>query len=306
MNAGVSSPPSGTPAAEFAFDDAFVAALLADQHPDLAHLPLTPIDVGWDNAMYRLGDELAIRLPRRAVAAGLIAHEQTWLPQLAGRLSVPVPLPLRIGAPALGYPWNWSIVRWLHGSPADEGELSPSQAESFAGFLRSLHVPAPPDAPANPFRGVPLHQRAAVVEERMRRLAGKTDLLTAPVMDIWRDALQAPIDVAPTWLHGDLHPRNVLVENGAISGIIDWSDMTSGDRATDFAAIWMLFGDPQIRSVALATYGDISEATMRRAKGWAVLFGVLMLETGLVDNPRNAAIGERTLRRVAANDSYRL
>jgi aminoglycoside phosphotransferase (APT) family kinase protein len=306
MNAGVSSPSGGTPAAEFAFDEAFVAALLADQHPDLAHLPLTPIDAGWDNAMYRLGDELAVRLPRRAVAAGLIAHEQAWLPRLAGRLSVPVPVPLRIGVPALGYPWNWSIVRWLHGSPADESELSPSQAESFASFLRSLHVPAPPDAPANPFRGVPLHQRAAVVEERMRRLAGKTDLLTARIMGIWRDALQAPLDVAPTWLHGDLHPRNVLVENGAISGIIDWSDMTSGDRATDLAAIWMLFGEPQIRSVALAAYGDISEATMRRAKGWAVLFGVLMLETGLVDNPRNAAIGERTLRRVVADDSYRL
>jgi aminoglycoside phosphotransferase (APT) family kinase protein len=306
MNAGVPSPSVGTPAAEFAFDDAFVTALLAEQHPDLAHLPLQEVDAGWDNAMYRLGDDLAIRLPRREKAAGLIAHEQAWLPQLAGRLSVPVPVPLRIGAPALGYSWNWSIVRWLHGSPADESELSSSQAESFAGFLRSLHVPAQPDAPANPFRGVPLHQRAAVVEERMQRLAGRTDVMTPQIEEIWHAAVQAPLDVPPTWLHGDLHPRNVLVENGVITGIIDWSDMTSGDRATDLAAIWMLFGDPQIRNVALAAYGDISEATMQRAKGWGVLFGVLMLETGLADNPRNAAIGERTLRRVAAGDSYRL
>src|SRR5690349_3749399 len=110
MDSGGASPAIGTPAAECAIDTAFVAELIADQHPDLAHLPLHVVDAGWDNALFRLGDQLAVRLPRRAVAAPLIAHEQTWLPRLADRLSLPVPVPYRLGTPARGYPWRWSVV----------------------------------------------------------------------------------------------------------------------------------------------------------------------------------------------------
>lgn len=170
---------------------------------------------------------------------------------------------------------------------------------SFAAFLRSLHVPAPADAPANPFRGVPLSQRAEAVEVRMQRLASTTALITPQIRRIWQVAVQAPLDQPPTWLHGDLHPRNVLVEHGVITGIIDWGDLTAGDVATDLAAIWMLFADPDARQVALAAYGDLSGATLQRARGWAVMFGVMLLDSGLVDNPRNAVIGARTLQRVA-------
>ncbi len=290
---------SGTPTAEFALDAPFVAGLLADQHPDLAHLPLREVDAGWDNAMFRLGDELAVRLPRRAAAATLIEHEQTWLPQLANQLSLPVPVPYRVGTPAGGYPWRWSIVPWLQGKPADQSAPAAAQAEQFAAFLGSLHRPAPANAPTNTLRGVPLRQRAAAVEERMQRLEAKTSLLTPHIRQIWDTALQAPLDGSATWLHGDLHPRNVLVENGIITSIIDWGDMTSGDRATDLAAIWMLFESASARRDALAAYPQLSEATLQRAKGWAVFFGVMLLDSGLIDNPRNAAIGEQTLRRVA-------
>jgi aminoglycoside phosphotransferase (APT) family kinase protein len=288
-----------TPSAEVAIDDALVAALVAAQHPDLAKLPLQVVDAGWDNAMYRLGDALAIRLPRRSASADLIAREQAWLPQLAGRLALPVPAPVRVGRPGEGYPWHWSILPWLHGTPADEAEPDDAAALDLGRFLRSLHVTAPPDAPANPFRGVPLQARAAAVQERMQRLSAKTALPGAQVMRLWQEALAAPLDAAPTWLHGDLHPRNVLMENGRISGVIDWSDMTSGDPATDLAAIWMLFSEPRARAAALDAYGGISDVTLRRAQGWAVLFGVLLLDTGLADNPRNAAIGEKTLRNLA-------
>jgi len=298
MDAGAATP-LGTPAAEFAIDSVFVAGLLAEQHPDLAHLPLQEIDAGWDNAMFRLGDHLAVRLPRRAVAAPLIAHEQAWLPRLADQLALPVPAPYRIGTPARGYPWRWSVVPWLKGAAADQHDPLASQARPFAAFLRSLHVPAPADAPTNPMRGVPLAQRAPTVEARLQRLASKTSLITPQIAHIWHVALSAPLDVPSTWLHSDLHPRNVLVEHGVISGIIDWGDMTSGDCATDLASIWMLFAEPHARQDALAAYGDLSEATLQRAKGWAVLFGVMLLDTGLNDNPRNAAIGERTLCRVA-------
>lgn len=286
----------GTPPAEFDLDGAFVARLLAEQHPDLADLPLQPIDAGWDNAMFRLGDSLAVRLPRRAAAAPLIVHEQRWLPRLADRLSLPVPTPYRVGTPALGYPWSWSVVPWLPGRAADHQPPHPAQAPAFATFLRSLHVAAPGDAPANPVRGGPLSARAAGVEERMHRLASKTELITPPLKRIWDAAVSAPYDAPATWLHGDLHPRNILVEHEVITGIIDWGDITAGDRATDLAAIWMLFGEARARETALRTYADLSESTLQRAKGWAILFGTVLLETGLIDHPGHAAIGARTLR----------
>ncbi len=286
----------GTPVAEFAIDSAFVAGLLADQHPDLADLPLQEMDAGWDNALFRLGEHLAVRLPRRAASAPLIAREQTWLPRLADQLALPVPVPYRLGTPARGYPWHWSVVPWLPGIAADQHAPAAAQAQPFAAFLRSLHRPAPADAPTNTARGVPLHQRAAVVEARMHRLAGSTSLITAQIEQIWQVALQAPLDLPPTWIHGDLHPRNVLVAHDAITGIVDWGDLTAGDCATDLASIWMLFAEPHARRAALTAYGPLSEATLQRARGWAVLFGLLFLETGLIDNPRNAMIGERALR----------
>jgi aminoglycoside phosphotransferase (APT) family kinase protein len=298
MDAGGATPSHGTPVAEVEIDRALVAKLLTEQHPDLAHLPLRSIDAGWDNAVFRLGDHLAVRLPRRAAAAALIVHEQLWLPHLAERLSLPVPTPYRTGAPAAGYPWQWSVVKWIQGVPADQCEPQSSQASRWGAFLHSLHVPAPADAPTNPVRGVPLRQRALAVEARMERLIVTADSVTEQVRHLWNEALEAPIDIPPTWLHGDLHPRNVLVETGVITGVIDWGDITSGDPATDLASIWMLFADPQARQEALAAYGRISEATLYRAKGWALLLGIVLLDSGLLDNPRHAVLGERILRRV--------
>jgi aminoglycoside phosphotransferase (APT) family kinase protein len=187
------------------------------------------------------------------------------------------------------------VVSWITGVPADQHEPAPAQARPFAAFLRALHVPAPPDAPANPFRGVPLQQRAAVVEARMQRLASTTSLITPQIAQIWQAALDAPLDLPPTWLHGDLHPRNILVEHGVITGIIDWGDITAGDAATDLASIWMLFTEPDAREQVLVAYGALSRATLQRTRGWAIMFGVMLLDSGLVDNPRNAAIGTRTL-----------
>jgi aminoglycoside phosphotransferase (APT) family kinase protein len=288
----------GTPPAEVTIDAALVAGLLADQHPDLADLPLREAEAGWDNAIFRLGEQLAVRLPRRVAAAPLIIAEQTWLPLLAGDLTLPVPAPLRRGVPGRGYPWHWSVVPWLAGAPADQHEPAPEQAPLFAAFLRSLHTPAPPDAPRNPYRGCPLSDRAPVVEQRLERLAALADVITPALLQIWRAALEAPLELPPTWLHGDLHPRNILVEAGRLTAVIDWGDLAAGDCATDLAAIWMLFEAPQARRAALEAYGSPSAATVRRAQGWAVFFGSVLLETGLHDSPRFARIGEQTLRRV--------
>ncbi|MBE9108845.1 aminoglycoside phosphotransferase family protein [Nodosilinea sp. LEGE 07298] len=289
-----------TPAAEVSIDAALVQALLHYQHPDLAHLAITPVDAGWDNAMFRLGDGLLVRLPRRQIAAALIEHEQTWLPQIAGQLPIAVPTPYRLGAPALAYPWRWSILPWIAGNTADLSPPRPAQAKRLGQFLRALHIPAPPNAPVNPFRGVPLGQRAEAIVERLHRLRTKTALISPAIQAHWDAALVAPIDTPPTWIHGDLHPRNILVEGGLLTGIIDWGDLTSGDRATDLATVWMLFGDRNARLEAIAAYGPVSEATLQRALGWAIFFGVVLLDTGLVDHPRHAMIGEQTLRRIAA------
>jgi aminoglycoside phosphotransferase (APT) family kinase protein len=289
---------NGTPRAEFEIDVSLVSNLLAEQHPDLQHLTIYPVDSGWDNAIFRLGKNLCLRFPRRQVAADLIVNEQIWLPLLAERLPITIPTPYRFGKPGQGYPWQWSILPWLAGVTADQQPPHPNQVKRFVSFLRSLHIPAPVNAPVNTVRGVPLSQRVVSVEERMQSLKSKSNQITLEIQKIWNQALNAPIDVEATWLHGDLHPRNILVENGIITGIIDWGDMTSGDPATDLASIWMLFSERNIRQQAISEYQNISDATLQRAKGWAILFGTVLLDTGLVDNPQHAAMGEKILRHV--------
>ena len=144
------------PPSEVRIDSSLVRALLREQHPDLTSLDLVDIGEGWDNGVFRLGPDLAVRLPRRAAAARLIEHEQRWLPQLATRLPVPVPVPIRVGRSGCGFPWHWSVVPWLPGqsalaAPSDLGSIAVSLGE----FLRAVHQPAPQDAPQNPWRGIP-------------------------------------------------------------------------------------------------------------------------------------------------------
>ena len=151
---------------------------------------------------------------------------------------------------------------WLKGLTADQSEPGESQALAFARFLCALHVPAPADAPLNYMRGVSLGQRAPSINARIRRLKERTHLITPGIEQVWNEALAAPIDVASTWLHGDLHPRNVIVHEGVITGVVDWGDLTSGDCATDLASLWMLFAQPDTRQKALQEYSDVSPATM--------------------------------------------
>ena len=285
----------GTPAAEVEINADLVRSLLQEQHADLAHYPIQFVGEGWDNTLFKLGDHLSIRLPRRKAAAALIRHEQDYLPLLAPQLNIPVPTPVRKGKPCDRYPWDWSILPWLEGQPADVSEMQRGQAKRFGEFLRSLHTPAPPHAPHNPFRGVPLSQRAASTQPILKRLKSSTSLITPKVQRMWENGLSAPPSTDAKWLHGDLHPRNVLVSLGTISGIIDWGDITYGDVATDLSAIWMLFSDTDEQKAALTVYGASADEILR-ARAWAVSFASFLIETGRKDNARNAAIGERILR----------
>jgi aminoglycoside phosphotransferase (APT) family kinase protein len=289
------------PPADIDIDEMLVRSLLRAQHPDLADLPLQPTDSGWDNAMFRLGEDLAVRLPRRLAATKLIEHEQEWLPQLAPLLPIAVPGPVRIGLPAENYPSRWSVVPWMPGRNADLNEPRPDQAERLAAFLCALHRPGPVDAPLNPYRGGSLRYRDEQIVERVRRLERETTLINDDVLRVYQDALQAPLDVEPTWLHGDLHGGNLLVDDdGVITGVIDWGDMTRGDRATDLATLWMNLGDRKARENALRACNGVSDATWRRAKGWAVFFGVTLGTSGLAGDARHAVMARRTLERVVS------
>ena len=142
---------------ELRFEQDLVRALLREQHPDLADLELRDVDGGWDNQQWRLGEELAVRLPRTERAPALLRTEQTWLPMLAARLPLPTPAPVRIGKPSSLFEHTWTIARWVEGEPADRAPITRIEAaEILAGFLRALHRPGARRRPGQPARGIPL------------------------------------------------------------------------------------------------------------------------------------------------------
>jgi len=286
------------PPGEVQVDVELVEVLLAQQHPNLATLPVRAVESGFDNFMFRLGESFAVRLPRSAAAARLLANEQRWLITLSDRLPLQIPVPIRVGQPAFGFPWRWSVVPWLVGATAETAPVAASQAPRLATFLRALHVAAPADAPRNFERAATLASRAAAVGERIRHLERTTDAVDDRIRRAWHESLEAANETSPTWIHGDLHARNVLTLDGTITGVIDWGDMTSGDPAIDLACLWMLLPNEAARARARRAYDVADDALWARARGWAVLFGVTLLDTGLTGNARNAAMGEQILRQI--------
>lgn len=280
------------PEADMDLSITLVRDLLRAQHPDVSRLPIIEAASGWDNAIFRLGEEMAVRLPRRAVAATLLENEQCWLPSIQGRLTLPVPAPIRFGIPQAPYPWRWSITRWLGGDTADRSPPARDQATVLASFLDALHTQAPAEAPRNPYRGVPLAQRHATFEKCVATLAQRAHTIDDRLLQLWSDAVERPMDVSPTWIHGDLHAQNVIVSQGRIAGVIDWGDMAQGDRATDLAAVWMLFPDADAREEIITTCKTVSSHTWQRARGWALLLSVVVLAAR---DPTHFGSAERTM-----------
>ena len=272
------------PAAEVEITTERVAALLRAQHPDLAG-PLRPVANGWDNVVYRLGDDLSVRLPRRQAAVELIRNEQRWLPVLARLVRVAVPVPVRLGRPDDRFPWPWSVNRWLAGHPALDWPVARRRrlAVDLAAFMADLHRPAPPDAPRNPVRGVPLRDRAAAVGQR---LASGRVPHAGRLRAIWEELLETPEwDGPAVWLHGDPHPGNLIVdERGRLAGVVDFGDLTAGDPATDLAAAWLVF-DAEGRETfrrELRRRGAFDPHTWARARGWALNLGTALLSAGVL------------------------
>jgi aminoglycoside phosphotransferase (APT) family kinase protein len=269
------------PPAEAPIDVPLVRALLEEQHRDLAGLALVEADEGWDNRTFRLGEDLAVRLPRRAASAPLIEHEQRWLPILAPRLPLPVPDPIRIGRPGCGFPWQWSVTRWL---PGETAVVSPPLDESAAAsdlarFLCALHRPAPKEAPRNQWRGVPLDDRDVLFRQHLAAIAGAVD--RAAIIETWdRLRVTARWNGPAMWIHGDLHPGNLLVRDGRLSGVLDFGDLTAGDPATDLSVAWMLLREPArstFRDVTCGTGRWLDADTWTRGRAWALALGAAHL-----------------------------
>lgn len=269
---------------ELKFEQDLVRALLLDQHPDLAHLELRDVSGGWDNQQWRLGQELAVRLPRTERAPALLLTEQTWLPMLAERLPLPTPVPVRIGRPSSLFEHTWTIARWVEGEPADRAPITRIEAAEILGeFLRALHHQSPANAPANPSRGIPLAglQRVDRWFEIIADHAGAD-----AAREVWEKAVAAPAwQGAPVWLHGDLHPANVIVRDGTLAGVIDFGEMCAGDPATDLSAAWILL-PAGAASRFFDAYEQADEATIARARGWAVWRAL-----GLIGIGQNGRLG---------------
>ena len=290
--------PISEPLAEMHIDAELVRTLISRQFPKYAHLAITFLDSGWDNESYRLGADYIVRLPRREKAAALIINETTWLPKLKDKLPIPISCPVDVGKPDRMYPWHWAIVPWFDGETADMQPLRGTEAVRMVQFLKALHKSTPENAPVNLYRGISLQAKADNVRERIKRLKSKTQRITHTITELWQQALQEDFPTNPSLIHGDLHPRNITVNNHTIQAIIDWGDITSGDIATDLSCLWMLFDNKEIRQKALEEYGA-SKSTITRAIGWAIYFGVVLLDTGLESNERHMEIGDKILKNIS-------
>jgi aminoglycoside phosphotransferase (APT) family kinase protein len=271
---------------EIAIDLATVRALVGRELPDLADAPLEPLNTtGSDNALFRLGADLLVRLPRRPGSSATIVKEARWLPHVSAALPVAVPQIVAVGEPGFGYPERWSVVRWIDGQPPDVPPRAETAelARDLAGVVSALGELAVPDAAfADPalrwYRGAPLPQ---LNQETRQRLAACREL---PGLDLDLDACERmweatmaspePGDVRPPhWLHGDLLAENLLVRDGRLTAVLDFGALTVGDPTVDLAGAWEVL-DPTGRDIFRSAL-DVDELTWLRARGWALALAVM-------------------------------
>ena len=258
-------------------DVALVEALVGAQFPEWAGLPIEPVpERGTDNALYRLGDALVVRLPRLERCAETLRKELRWLPELAPRLPLAVPLPVAAGEPAEGFPIPWAVYRWLDGDTATHVA---DAATDLAEFIAALQQIDPTGGPGpgehNAFRGIPLAGRR---DQVTRAAIAKLDdvLDTHAVTTAWEDALEAPAwDRPPVWIHGDLDSRNLLARDSRLSAVLDFGCLGVGDPACDVMVAWKLLDDEGRATFRSAL--SIDDATWSRARGWAVSQAVVAL-----------------------------
>jgi aminoglycoside phosphotransferase (APT) family kinase protein len=277
-----------------AIDAALVRRLVDTQFPRWAAAPLRLLDpAGSDHVIYRLGEELSVRLPRHAGAIGQAEKEFHWLPLLAPHLPLAVPAPVAVGRPGFGYPWPWAVSRWLDGQMAtvDVPGDSPETAVELAKFLIALQdVPAvggSDDLTARPLAGRDGATRAAIAE-----VGGVFD--AGAMTAVWDAALSAAgWDRPPVWFHGDFHTGNLLTVDGRLSAVIDFGGLGVGDPACDLTIAFTLMSASS-RAVFRAALG-VDDATWARGRGWALMGGLNAYTSYAAVNPR---VAEQTTRQI--------
>jgi aminoglycoside phosphotransferase (APT) family kinase protein len=292
-------------------DAALVRRLVATQFPEWAGLPVCPVvPDGWDNRTYRLGDELTVRLPTGAGYVPAVEKEARWLPVLGPVLPLPVPEPVATGEPGEGYPYAWSVRRWLPGAPARVDRIDDLDrfAVDLAGFLLALEAADPtggPPAGAHSFhRGAPLRSYDAETRRVLGRLARNRPALQQQArldpdvaVAVWETALEAPWSGPPVWFHGDVASDNLLVDRGRLCAVIDFGTCGVGDPACDLVMAWTFFSGAS-RDAFRAALGH-DDATWARARGWALWKALISLPEDLEAQPVTGDL--RTLEAVLAD-----
>jgi aminoglycoside phosphotransferase (APT) family kinase protein len=296
-------------AQEVPIDVSLVGRLLAAQFPNWADLPIEPVEsAGTDNAIYRLGDDMAVRLPRIGWATGQAEKEYRWLPRLAPHVPLAIPVPLEIGIPAEGYPWHWSVYRWLDGENPTIDRIADLRgaATDLAQFVAALQRIDPTGGPPpahNLSRGVPLAMRDAPTRAAIASLQGTLD--ADAVTAAWEAALHAPAWPGPgVWLHGDLNAGNLLAQHGRLNAVIDFGCLAVGDPACDLMVAWT-FLTAETRDVFRAAL-PVDDATWARGRGWALSVALIILPYYENTNPVLCGIARYAIDELLADHKHRM
>jgi aminoglycoside phosphotransferase (APT) family kinase protein len=285
-------------------DASLVTRLVTSQFPQWADLPITPVESdGWDNRTFRLGVDMSVRLPSAEAYTAQVEKEHRWLPILAPRLPLPIPVPLAMGVPAEGYPWKWSVYRWLEGSIASTERINDLNefATTLARFLASLQQIDPDDGPPpgqhNFFRGGPLETYDAETRNAIAALDDQiaTELATV----VWETALAATWHGSSVWFHGDVSAANLLVRGGRLSAVIDFGSSGVGDPACDVTIAWTLLSGESRGAFRAAL--PVDAATWARGRGWALWKGLITLAEHINTNPVEAARARHVVDEVLAD-----
>ncbi len=285
-------------------DASLVEKLIATQFPQWARLPISPVKIdGWDNRTFHLGEDLSVRLPSAECYRDQVAKEQLWLPKLAPCLPLPIPQPMAMGLPGEGYPWNWSVYRWLPGESANIGSVDnmTELATDLARFLTALNradpADGPPPGPHNFYRGGSLQVYDGETREAIAALHGSLD--NAAVTAVWEAALAAHWTGSPVWLHGDMSVGNLLVRDGRLSAVIDFGCSAVGDPACDLCIAWTLFSG-ESREVFRAGY-SVDDGTWARGRGWTLWKALITIVEHQDTDPSKARLAREVLKEVLAD-----
>jgi aminoglycoside phosphotransferase (APT) family kinase protein len=282
-------------------DAGLVRRLVSAQFPHWADLRIERVSSsGTDNALYRLGDDMVVRLPRIHWAAGGVEKDLRWLPKLAPLLPVAVPVPLAQGAPARGYPWTWGVYPWLEGeNPKIGGVADVSLTRDVVRFVNALHRLDPAGGPPAR-RGAPLRAvQGKWADAALAELHGVIDIDAAAAA--WNAAIEAPPwPGPPVWVHGDLLLGNLLLQGGRLTGVIDWGEAGVGDPACDLIVAWALV-PREARSEFRSALG-VDDATWARGRGWALSVGFIALPYYIETNPVLAATARHLIDEVLADE----